>query len=178
MKKGKSSIWLYGVWFACFVGVSSLSVFAEDAKQSDLDRSIQVYKSDSLFKWDREKAGGGVGPLLGMFSYTRHQTGDQDAFKEIGWLTLPKGAAIGLHKHIDNEDVYIIISGVGLFTDSDGKEIEVKAGDITIARPGQSHGLKNIGEEPLIFINVIAQLAPSSMEQDTPKKQKGKKGKK
>ena len=103
--------------------------------------------------------GGGVGPLLGDFSYTRNQTGAQDAFKEIGWLTLPKGAAIGLHKHTNNEDVYIIISGKGLFTDSNGVEIEVGPGDITIARPGQSHALKNIGDEPLVFINVIAQLA-------------------
>ena len=65
--------------------------------------------------------------------YTRKQTNEKDAFREIGWLTLPPGASIGLHKHDNNEDVYIIISGKGIFTDSNGKETEVKAGDITIA---------------------------------------------
>ena len=139
--------------------IATANLYAQKGQGAEMDRSIQVYKRGELTPWNREKAGGGVGPLLGDFSYTRNQTGAQDAFKEIGWLTLPKGAAIGLHKHINNEDVYIIISGKGLFTDSNGVEIEVGPGDITIARPGQSHALKNIGDEPLVFINVIAQLA-------------------
>ena len=139
--------------------IATVNLYAQKGQGAEMDRSIQVYKRGELTPWNREKAGGGVGPLLGDFSYTRNQTGAQDAFKEIGWLTLPKGAAIGLHKHTNTEDVYIIISGKGLFTDSNGVEIEVGPGDITIARPGQSHALKNIGDEPLVFINVIAQLA-------------------
>ncbi|MGQ0286815.1 cupin domain-containing protein [Pasteurellaceae bacterium 22721_9_1] len=129
---------------------------AEAAEKKEYDRSIQLYKKAELATWDRENAGGGEGPLLGKFAYTRHDTGSQDAFQEVGWLTLPKGASIGKHKHNDNEDVYIIVSGKGLFVDSNGKESIVEAGDITIARPGQSHGLKNIGDDPLIFINTVA----------------------
>ena len=124
-----------------------------------LDRGIQLYRQEELATWDREKAAGGEGALLGQFAYTRKQTNEKDAFREIGWLTLPPGASIGLHKHDNNEDVYIIISGKGIFTDSSGKESEVKAGDITIARPGQSHALKNAGEEPLVFLDLIAQTA-------------------
>lgn len=131
--------------------------------KTPVDRSVQVYKKSKLMQWNREKAGGGEGPLLGEFAYTRHQTDDQDAFREAGWLTLPKGASIGLHKHIDNEDIYIIVSGKGLFTDSNNKETRVGPGDITIARPGQSHALKNIGSKPLVFINVVAQRAPSAV---------------
>ena len=97
---------------------------------AELDRSIQVYPKAELATWDREKAAGGEGALLGQFAYTRKQTNEKDAFREIGWLTLPPGASIGLHKHDNNEDVYIIISGKGIFTDSNGKETEVKAGDI------------------------------------------------
>ena len=124
-----------------------------------LDRGIQLYRKEELATWNREKAAGGEGALLGQFAYTRKQTNEKDAFREIGWLTLPPGASIGLHKHDNNEDVYIIISGKGIFTDSSGKESEVKAGDITIARPGQSHALKNAGEEPLVFLDLIAQTA-------------------
>ena len=109
---------------------------------AELDRSIQVYPKAELAPWDRK------------------QTNEKDAFREIGWLTLPPGASIGLHKHDNNEDVYIIISGQGIFTDSNGKETEVKAGDITIARQGQSHALKNAGEEPLVFLDLIAQTLP------------------
>ena len=101
---------------------------------------------------------GGEGKLLGRFAYTRHQTGEQDAIREIGWLTLPPGASIGLHGHTINEDVYLIVEGRGIFVGSDGKEVPVSAGDVTIARPGQSHSLKNTGRRPLRFINFIGQL--------------------
>ena len=163
MRMKKMSVPILIGLFTATAFIATANLYAQKARhtEAEMDRSIQVYKRGELIPWNREKAGGGIGPLLGEFSYTRNQTGNQDAFKEIGWLTLPKGASIGLHKHINNEDVYIIISGKGLFTDSKGNEIEVGPGDITIARPGQSHALKNIGDEPLIFINVIAQLAAS-----------------
>lgn len=136
------------------------SISAQAAEQTTpTDRSIQVYKKADLAEWNRENAAGGQGPLLGSFAFTHHQTADQDAFKEIGWLTLPPGASIGQHKHTGNEDVYIIVSGKGLFTDSEGKQTEVGAGDITIARPGQSHALKNIGKKPLVFLDLIAETA-------------------
>ena len=72
-------------------------------------------------------------------------------------MTLQPGASIGLHTHDANEDAYIIVSGEGVFTDSVGKESPVRAGDITIARKGEAHGLKNTGTEPLVFLDVIAQ---------------------
>ena len=131
---------------------------ANEPSKTPVDRSIQVYKAADFQQWDREKAAGGEGKLLGRFAYTRHQTGEQDAIREIGWLTLPPGASIGLHKHTNNEDVYLIVEGRGIFVGSDGKEIPVSAGDITIARPGQSHALKNTGRRPLRFINFIGQL--------------------
>lgn len=137
---------------------------ADNTKEAQLDRSIQVYKKADLVKWNREKTAGGEGELSGDFAFTRHQTDGQDAFKEIGWLTLPKGASIGLHKHNDNEDVYIIVSGKGLFTDGNGKETQVEAGDITIARPGQSHALKNVGDEPLVFLNPVAKLTDAPVK--------------
>lgn len=136
-----------------------------------LNRNIQLYRKGELSEWNREKAAGGTGALLGEFAYTRKQTDDHDAFREIGWMTLPPGAAIGLHKHENNEDVYIIISGKGIFTDSNGKESEVQAGDITIARPGQSHALKNAGDEPLVFLDLIAQTASATSATDEKAKQ-------
>ncbi|OAM28182.1 MULTISPECIES: cupin domain-containing protein [Eikenella] len=129
-----------------------------EPSKTPVDRSVQVYRMSNLQQWNREKAGGGEGRLLGRFAYTRHQTGEQDAIREIGWLTLPPGASIGLHKHTNNEDVYLIVEGRGTFMGTDGKEVPVSAGDITIARPGQSHALKNTGRRPLRFINFIGQL--------------------
>lgn len=117
----------------------------------------QLFVKDSLKSWDREKVAGGEGVLYGKFSFTRNDAKKDEAIKEIGWMTLQPGAAVGLHKHEANEDAYIIVSGEGVFTDSAGKESAVKAGDITIARKGEAHGLKNTGTVPLVFLDVIAQ---------------------
>ncbi|MDR2820716.1 MAG: cupin domain-containing protein [Desulfovibrio sp.] len=116
----------------------------------------QLYPKKELKTWDREKVGGGEGTLYGKFSFTRNDTTKEDAIKEIGWMTLQPGASIGMHKHENNEDAYIIVKGKGVFTDSTGKETRVKAGDITIARKGESHALKNTGKKPLIFLDVVA----------------------
>ena len=72
-------------------------------------------------------------------------------------MRLDPGASIGMHKHEVNEDTYIVVSGEGVFTDTAGNETPVKAGDITIARRGDSHALKNTGSEPLVFLDIIGQ---------------------
>ena len=117
----------------------------------------QYFKKEDLKTWDREKVGGGEGTLSGKFSFTRHDAKPGDAIKEIGWMTLLPGASIGMHKHENNEDAYIIVSGTGVFIGDDGKELPVKAGDITLARKGQSHALLNTGTEPLYFLDIVAQ---------------------
>ena len=95
---------LFAALSVAFLLGTGVSVHAaEQAKPTD--RSVQVYKKADLAEWNRENAAGGKGPLLGRFAFNRHQTAEQDAFREIGWLTLPPGASIGEHKHTDNEDV-------------------------------------------------------------------------
>ena len=132
----------------------SAAAFAEEAQ----DRTVQqCFQKDDLIVLDKQDVAGGKGTLHGLFSFTRDMAKPEQAIKEIGWMHLDKGASIGLHKHGVNEDAYIIISGEGIFTDGDGNETVVHAGDITIARAGQSHALRNEKDEPLVFLDVIAQ---------------------
>jgi mannose-6-phosphate isomerase-like protein (cupin superfamily) len=119
-----------------------------------------IFKSEDLIVLDKEKAGGGVGTLFGKYAFTRDMPPMENPVREIGWLTLKPGDSIGFHKHEVNEDVYIVVSGTGVFKDSDGKEYDVKPGDITIARLGQSHALSNTGKEDLRVISVIAGKTP------------------
>lgn len=149
---------LFAVTTVLFASSGAWAYGGQGPSRTPVDRSVQVYKRADFQEWNREKPAGGEGQLLGRFAYTRHQTDDQDAIREIGWLTLPPGASIGLHKHTNNEDVYLIVEGDGIFVGTDGKEIPVSDGDVTIARPGQSHSLKNTGRRPLRFINFIGQL--------------------
>ena len=117
----------------------------------------EVYPKESLIKANKQDAGGGKGTLMGEYAFTRDMPKKDEAIKEISWLTLKPGDSIGYHKHINNEDTYIIISGTGIFKDKDGKEVPVKAGDVTIVRKGESHGLTATGTEPLVFVDVIAE---------------------
>jgi mannose-6-phosphate isomerase-like protein (cupin superfamily) len=71
-----------------------------------------------------------------------------------GLVRVPAGADIGLHTHApDNEEMYIIVSGVGRMH-VDGQEFIVGAGDVIVNRPGGSHGLVNVGETTLDLVVV------------------------
>ena len=121
------------------------------------NQTPQLFPKEKLFDKNSEKAGGsGEGTLYGKFAFRREQATDNQAIKEIGLMTLKPGDSIGLHKHADNEDTYIIISGEGLFTDGNGNEYIVGPQSVTIAVAGESHALKNTGKEDLIFIDLIA----------------------
>lgn len=131
-----------------FVALSSVVGYAAEP---------QVVAKSDLKTWDREDVAGGTGTLYGKFSITRHEAPEDFAIKEIGWMTLEPGSSIGMHTHDINEDAYIIVSGEGTFTETDGTKTVVRAGDVTIARMGHSHALANTGAEPLIFLDVIGQ---------------------
>lgn len=119
--------------------------------------SADVFTKEQLIKLNKEKAGGGTGMLAGEYAFTRDKALKDQAIKEISWLTLAPGDSIGYHLHTANEDTYIVVSGRGTFKDKDGRDVPVKAGDVTIVRKGESHGLANTGTEPLVFVDVIAE---------------------
>ncbi|MBQ7221328.1 MAG: cupin domain-containing protein [Synergistaceae bacterium] len=133
-------------------------VYAEPVKHS------QCYDLEELTVLDKQDVAGGRGTLYGEFAFTRDNAREEDAIKEIGFMTLKHGDFIGLHAHNDNEDAYLILSGTGIFTDGEGNAWTVKAGDMTIARPGQSHGLANLGSEDLVFLDIIAKNASADLE--------------
>ena len=132
------------------VAISVTALFCASA-QAD------IFPKESLLKIDKKEAAGGHGTLFGAYAFTRDKALKDQAIKEISWLTLQPGDSIGYHKHVTNEDTYIIVSGQGMFKDKDGKDYPVKAGDITIVRKGESHGMVNTGKEPLVFVDVIAE---------------------
>jgi len=72
----------------------------------------------------------------------------------IAEVTLPPGASVGEHKHESETEYYIIISGTG-FVNDNGKETEIKAGDVIITGGGAFHSIANTGTVPLVFHAVI-----------------------
>lgn len=64
--------------------------------------------------------------------------------------TLPPGANIGLHRHVDDE-VYFVVRGAGIYT-LDGEAHAVRAGHALLVRAGNSHALAQAGPEPLVIV--------------------------
>ncbi|SDY12421.1 Cupin domain-containing protein [Acetomicrobium thermoterrenum DSM 13490] len=80
---------------------------------------------------------------------------DEGAVKMASRIELEPGASIGFHQHIDDEEVYAILSGRGIFTDGT-TEVEANPGDVFLTRKGESHSIKNNSDVPLIFFAMIA----------------------
>lgn len=118
--------------------------------------NAQVITKEQQQKVEKKGLGGGKGTVDAAFAFTRDKAKPDQAIKELSWLTIKPGDSIGYHQHKDNEDAYVIVSGTGTFKDTDGKDYPVKAGDITIVRKGESHGLTNSGKVPLVVVDVIA----------------------
>ena len=116
-----------------------------------------VFPKETLAKGDRKDVAGGHGTVYGEYAFTRDKALKEQAIKEVSWLRLEPGDSIGYHQHVTNEDVYVIVSGEGIFKDRDGKDKSVKAGDVAIVRKGESHGIANTGKVPLVFVDVIAE---------------------
>jgi quercetin dioxygenase-like cupin family protein len=74
----------------------------------------------------------------------------------IAWFVNP-GQKISAHIHPNGQDTWIIQSGKGQYrSDKAGTLSIIQAGDVVIAHAGETHGVLNHGDEPLIFISVVA----------------------
>ncbi len=69
-------------------------------------------------------------------------------------VELPPESSIGYHQHIDDEEIYYILSGKGLANDN-GNITEVQSGDVMITRKGEYHGMENRSKETLTFLAII-----------------------
>ena len=69
-------------------------------------------------------------------------------------VTIEPGSSLGFHEHHGESETYYIISGKGEY-DDDGVKRTVSAGDMTFTPDGHGHGLKCLGDEPVVFMALI-----------------------
>jgi mannose-6-phosphate isomerase-like protein (cupin superfamily) len=78
----------------------------------------------------------------------------------IDLVVVPPGCSIGEHRHGDDQETYVIVDGSASMV-VDGSEIQVGPGDVIVNRPGGTHGLRNIGTDPLrLVVMDVALRAP------------------
>ena len=102
---------------------------------------------------DRFQAGNGGGYCTHALEPSRQIRGSR--FHQASRVELDPGAVISEHLHSDNEEMYWILSGSGLFID-DGIEVAALPGDLLLTGQGHRHGLRNTGAEPLVFLAIVA----------------------
>ena len=73
------------------------------------------------------------------------------------WI-VKRGQVVAPHIHPGGDDVWICLSGRGVFYPSKGEEVPICAGDLIISKSGECHGMKNTGEEDFVFASVTAPI--------------------
>lgn len=70
----------------------------------------------------------------------------------IRYVEMEPGSSIGVHRHGENEEIYVVLSGTGVMLVNDERQA-VKQGDVILNKPGWEHGLENTSPMPLnIFV--------------------------
>ncbi len=70
-------------------------------------------------------------------------------------VRLEKGAVVDWHIHEGEIEYYYILSGCGIFTNSDKSEQAVTAGHVCTMELGGGHAIRQAGDETLEFIALI-----------------------
>lgn len=101
----------------------------------------------------QEKKAGGEG-FMTVKSIIGDKSEISNAGRLFGEITLLPGHSIGFHKHEKETELFCVIKGKAEYNDN-GTLKELLPGDVAICPEGESHGVKNVGEEPLVLTALI-----------------------
>ncbi len=73
----------------------------------------------------------------------------------FGVVTFPSGSNPGTHVHAAEEEIIYILSGKGE-AKVGGKTYALEPGVGIFAEPGVEHGIKTLGNEPLVLVSVFS----------------------
>lgn len=101
----------------------------------------------------KEGAQGGSGKLTSLkILDTDEELMGKGRLFNVG--TLEKGDEVGWHIHKGDGECYLMLSGEAQYSDN-GKMTTIYPGDVTMVYPGEGHSIKNLKDEPVVFIALI-----------------------
>ncbi len=117
-------------------------------------------RHDSYVENERDIAREQPGPHEGQgtttaYPFFEHAEGFDLVFRK---RALHPGATIGAHVN-DKDEIYYVLSGRGELT-LQGRTRAVGPGDAILTRNGDSHALRQVGEEDLVIFIVYRRPAP------------------
>lgn len=94
---------------------------------------------------------GGEGEAL-TADYLRN--GEMSGVVTASRVVLEPGASIGDHPHPRHDELYLVLEGTGIGI-LDGERFTIGSGDMYVLKAGQSHGMLNDSEKPLVFFMLM-----------------------
>ena len=95
---------------------------------------------------------GGVGSPAFCHLFSKEDMGNRASM--LAAVTLHPGESVGEHPHVDNCEVYYILSGSAMVAE-DGVETELHAGDAEFCADGHTHAIRNHTNAPVTFLALI-----------------------
>ena len=111
-----------------------------------------ITKSTDLPAEQRERMRGGDGTVRIFHAATADML--PPGLRLHAQITLPAGASIGEHAHEHETELFYVLQGEGEML-QDGVWMPLSPGDATSTGGGQSHALRNTGDEPLVVMATI-----------------------
>ncbi|WP_428820043.1 cupin domain-containing protein [Microbulbifer sp. MCCC 1A16149] len=126
----------------------ALTLFASVSLAQKVEDSGYFIQQDSDIAINQPGPHKGGGKTTG-FPFFSDVSAMNQVFKK---RVLHPGSAIGYHEQ-HKDEIYYVISGAGELT-MNGKTSEVGPGTAILTRPGNSHGLRQTGDEDLVILIV------------------------
>ncbi|HOV25009.1 MAG TPA: cupin domain-containing protein [Pseudobacteroides sp.] len=111
-----------------------------------------IRRGSEMVKEIKEQMRGGKGSVEITHFFSQDEI--KGKARLIAKISLNPGCSIGVHEHVNEEEIYYILKGKAL-VDDNGKKYELNAGDASLTLGGESHLIENIGDEVLEFVAVI-----------------------
>lgn len=113
-----------------------------------------VRKSKDMEIEKRENMRGGKGTIKIIHFFKKEEF--KTKVRLCAKLIIPPGCSIGLHQHLEEEEVFLVVKGKGIL--SDGRENSIiEEGDAILTKNGESHSVENTEKENLEIIAFITQ---------------------
>lgn len=109
---------------------------------------IAIRKNNEMEWLDFEKCHDGEGVLRCKSLFDGFE---KSKFNFMHCDDMKAGVSIGVHQHVDNEEIYYLVSGSGILT-YDDVEYEMQAGDISLCTAGHSHAFLATTDSILVVV--------------------------
>lgn len=109
-------------------------------------------RSSEMISEIKEQMRGGKGSVVLTHIFKQEELGGKARL--CAKITINPGCSIGLHEHVNEEEIFYVIGGSGIANDN-GDQKTIGKGDALLTGGGATHSIENNGSEPLELVALI-----------------------